>query len=99
MLKKFCMQRAFRKYHRVIALIISMPILLTTITGIIVTFIREWGLNIDVSSRWLLDIHTGEIFHLEGVYPILNGVGLLSLLVSGLSMSGVFRQRKKTISH
>ncbi len=91
------MRRAFRKYHRVIALIISMPILLTTITGIIVTFIREWGLNIGVSSRWLLNIHTGEIFHLEGVYPILNGVGLLGLLVTGLYMSGVFNQKRKKI--
>ena len=94
------MQRAFRKYHRAIALIISIPILLTTSTGILVTFVREWGLNIGVTSRWLLDIHTGEIFHLEGIYPILNGAGLLSLLISGLSMSGVFRQRrKKPITH
>ncbi len=48
------MQRTFRKYHRAIALIIAMPILLTTITGIIATFIREWGLNIGLSSHWLL---------------------------------------------
>ena len=94
------MQRTLRKYHRAIALMIAMPILITTITGIIATFIREWGLNIGVSSHWILKLHTGEVFHLEGIYPILNGVGLLGLLVSGLSMSGIFRSRRqKTVSH
>ena len=94
------MQRSFRKYHRAIALIIAMPILLTTLTGIIATFIREWGLNIGLSSHWFLKVHTGEIFHLGAIYPILSGVGLLGLLVSGLSMSGIFNQRrKKTIHH
>ncbi|MBD1911311.1 MULTISPECIES: peptidase [unclassified Leptolyngbya] len=89
------MQRTFRKYHRAIALIISLPILLTVLTGILATFVREWGLSLGVSSGWLLKIHTGEIFNLEGIYPILDGVGLLGLVVTGLSMSGIFKRKKQ----
>ncbi|NJO41055.1 MAG: peptidase [Cyanobacteria bacterium CRU_2_1] len=94
------MKRAFRKYHRAIALIISIPILLTILTGIATTFVREWGLNIGLSSNWLLKVHTGEVFHLEAIYPVLNGAGLLGLLVTGLSMSGIFdRKPRKLIKH
>jgi hypothetical protein len=87
------MKRLFRKYHRTIALIISLPILLTILSGMGTTFVCEWGLNLGLSSNWLLKIHTGEIFHLEGIYPILNGIGLLGLLVTGMSMSGLFNRR------
>lgn len=89
------MKRAFRKYHRTIALIISIPVLLTILTGITTTFVREWGFDIGLSSNLLLKIHTGEILHLEAIYPLLNGVGLLGLLVTGLSMSGVFNQKSR----
>lgn len=92
------MKRAFRKYHRTIALIISIPIFLTTVTGIVITFIREWGLNIGLPSHLLLQVHTGDIFHLGAIYPILNGVGLLGLLVTGLSMSGIFSQKRKKMN-
>lgn len=93
------MKRAFRKYHRAIALIIAIPILLTVLTGIAATFIREWGINLGVSASWLLKLHTGEIFHLEAIYPILNGVGLIGLLVTGLSMSGMFGRRTRKATH
>ncbi len=84
------MKRAFRKYHRVIAIIISLPVAITVLTGMIVTMVGEWGVNIGLTRHFLLSIHTGEIFHLEGIYPILNGLGLIGLLVTGLSMSGLF---------
>ena len=89
------MKRAFRKYHRAIALIISLPVALTVITGMIVTMVGEWGLNIGLTRGFLLSLHTGEIFHLQGIYPILNGLGLIGLLVTGLSMSGVFDKKKQ----
>lgn len=89
------MKRAFRKYHRTIAIILAIPIFLTVITGILVTFVREWGLSFGLSSNWLLKIHTGEIFHLEAIYPLLNGIGLLALLITGLSMSGVMNRKPR----
>lgn len=88
------MNRAFRKYHRTIALIISLPLLFTVLTGILVTIVREWTfINTGIPSILLLQIHTGEIFHLQAVYPILDGIGLIGLIVTGLSMSGVFRAK------
>lgn len=89
------MSRTFRKYHRTLAIIISLPLLLTVITGMGATVVREWSfLSTGIPSRFLLQIHTGEIFHLAAIYPILNGLGLIGLLVTGLSMTGLFGKRK-----
>ncbi|MGB8690138.1 MAG: peptidase [Microcoleus sp.] len=92
------MKKAFRKYHRILAIIIALPIILTVLTGMLTTIVREWPINTEISSRLLLKIHTGEIFHLQGIYPILNGLGMIGLLVTGLSMSGLFDRRKKPTS-
>ena len=92
------MNKAFRKYHRILAMIIALPIILTVLTGMATTIVREWPINTEISSRLLLKIHTGEIFHLQGIYPILNGLGMIGLLVTGLSMSGLFDRRKKPTS-
>jgi uncharacterized membrane protein len=89
------MKKAFRKYHRTIGIIVCLPLLLTVLTGMLATVAQEWPLNIGLSSRLMLKIHTGEIFHLEAIYPILNGFGLIGLLVTGMSMSGLFNQKKR----
>ncbi|MEG4318725.1 MULTISPECIES: peptidase [unclassified Microcoleus] len=93
------MKKAFRKYHRIIGIIVALPIALTVLTGMAITMLREWPLGIEISSRFLLKIHTGEIFHLQAIYPILNGLGMLGLLVTGLSMSGLFGRRKQPTSN
>lgn len=93
------MKRAFRKYHRILGIIVALPIALTVLTGMAITMLREWPLGIEISSRFLLKIHTGEIFHLQAIYPILNGLGMLGLLVTGLSMSGLFGRRKQLNSN
>ncbi|HBK99606.1 MAG TPA: peptidase [Microcoleaceae bacterium UBA10368] len=92
------MKKAFRKYHRILAIIIALPIILTVLTGMLTTIVKEWPINTEISSRLLLKIHTGEIFHLQAIYPILNGLGMIGLLVTGLSMSGLFDRRKKPTS-
>ena len=89
------MKKAFRKYHRIIGIIVCVPLLLTVLTGMLATVVNEWPINIGLSSRLMLEIHTGEIFHLQAIYPILNGFGLIGLLVTGMSMSGLFNQRRK----
>jgi hypothetical protein len=45
-----------------------------------------------------MEIHTGEFLHLEAIYPILNGLGLLALLVTGLSMTGLFNPKPRKTS-
>ncbi|MEO6862153.1 MAG: peptidase [Microcoleus sp.] len=93
------MKKAFRKYHRILAIIVFLPITLTVLTGMATTVVKEWPISTGISSRLLLKIHTGEIFHLQAIYPILNGLGMLGLLVTGLSMSGLFAKRKQRNSN
>lgn len=85
----------FRRYHRTIALIIALPLLVTILTGVSITILREWsGTGRDLSS-FLVRVHTGDILQLAAIYPILNGLGLLGLLVTGLSMTSLFGRRSR----
>jgi hypothetical protein len=94
------MNRIFRKYHRILAMIICLPLLLTLISGVAYTILNEWVDN-ESLSEFLLGIHTMEIVHLERIYPVLNGIGVLGLLVTGLTMTGFLQQKsvpRKTVS-
>ena len=93
------MKKAFRKYHRILAIIVALPLTLTVLTGMLTTVVKEWPINTEISARLLLKVHTGEIFNLQASYPILNGLGMISLLVTGLSMSGLFGRRKQPTSN
>lgn len=93
------MKKVFRKYHRILAIIIALPLTLTVLTGMLTTVVKEWPINTEISARLLLKVHTGEIFNLQAIYPILNGLGIIGLLVTGLSMSGLFGRRKQPTSN
>lgn len=86
------MNRLFRKYHRSLAIILSLPILLTIITGIGYTIFDEWFEQENI-AEFMLQIHTMKILHLEKIYPLLNGLGLIGLLITGLSMTSLFRKQ------
>lgn len=86
------MNRAFRRYHRQIAIALCIPLFLTVLTGMGRTITDEWFHQREL-SRIILQIHTMEIIHLEKIYPILDGLGLVGLLITGFSMTGLFRQR------
>jgi hypothetical protein len=87
------MKRAFRKYHRLLAPIIFLPLALTALTGMAVTMTDEWHWNLGIPQGLILQLHTGELFHLGAVYPILNGLGVVGLLITGISMTGLFNRR------
>jgi hypothetical protein len=89
------MKRLFRKYHSIIALIVCLPLFFTVLTGMLVTVVREWSINLGLPAGLLLKIHTGEILHLEKIYPILNGLGMMGLLVTGMSMTKLFDRKKQ----
>jgi hypothetical protein len=91
------MVRVFRKYHRWLSLVLALPLFLTLITGIVATLVSEWSLDIGISRSVLMGIHTGEIVGLQKFYPILDGVGLLGLIVTGISMSGILRKRRPAL--
>ena len=92
-MSQMTIKRTFRKYHRWIAPLLALPIFLTVITGMLITIVDEWDLKIGLKLQWLLEIHTGEFLHLERIYPILNGLGLLALLITGLSLTGLFNPK------
>ncbi|HEY9649098.1 MAG TPA: peptidase [Coleofasciculaceae cyanobacterium] len=89
------MNRAFRKYHRVLALIVSLPLILTVITGLGYTILDEWFENERVAET-LLQLHTMEILGLGRVYPIINALGLAAMIITGLSMTSLFRKRPQS---
>ncbi len=89
------MKKTFRKFHRTIGIIVCLPLILTVLTGILASIIESWPINTGLPRGLMLKIHTGEILHLQAVYPILNGLGLLGLLVTGMSMSGLFDRKKQ----
>jgi hypothetical protein len=84
--------RLFRKYHRTLAIILSLPILLTIITGVGYTIFDEWFEQEEI-AQLMLQIHTMKIIHLEEIYPLLNGLGLIGLLVTGLTMTNLFKKQ------
>jgi len=55
----------------------------------------EWFEN-ESLSEILMGIHTMEILKLDAIYPVLNGIGLLGLLITGLSMMGLFKKKPTT---
>ena len=75
-----------RQWHRWLAPIMLLPILLTTITGIIYQIGELGGFVNQVS--WAIQWHKGDFGYIDfqKSFPFLNGVGLLFLTVTGISM-------------
>jgi hypothetical protein len=84
--------RTFRKYHRWLALVLVLPLFLTLVTGVLESLSEAWSLDFGVSHNLLMKIHTGSIFNLGKIYPTLNGLGLLGLIITGISMLGTARR-------
>jgi hypothetical protein len=85
--------RVFRKYHRVLAIILCLPLFLTVLTGMAYTIAVDWFEQVDMIEL-LMGLHTLKIVHLEKFYPLLNGIGLIGLLITGMTMTGLFKKRK-----
>lgn len=87
------MMRTFRKYHRSLAIIVSLPLILTVLSGMGYTVFNEW-LGMDGVAEKMLQLHTMEFLGLGNLYPILNGVGLVGMLATGISMTSLFRKSR-----
>lgn len=75
-----------RKLHRLAAPWLAIPLLVTLFTGIAYRIGMAWfGMRKDTGGR-ILDIHAGTWLGDTGsaIYVILNGAGLLGLVVTGL---------------
>jgi uncharacterized iron-regulated membrane protein len=75
-----------RQWHRWLAPIMILPILLTLITGVIYQIGELGGFDDQVS--WAIHWHKGDFGYLDfqKSFPFLNGIGLLFLTVTGISM-------------
>ncbi|MDX2214975.1 MAG: PepSY domain-containing protein [Oculatellaceae cyanobacterium bins.114] len=91
------MNRVFRKYHRSLALILSLPLLLTVLTGMGYVIFDEW-LHMGKVGHFMIELHTMHLVGLETIYPLLTGLGLVGLLVTGANLLGWFRRRPNTPS-
>ena len=84
-----------RQLHKAMVPIMALPLLLTLTTGMLF----QLAVASDRTSDflWLLELHRGKFgqINLEMVYPILNGLGLLTLLISGLAMWFQSTNRKR----
>ena len=82
--------RTLRQLHRQLAPIIMLPFLVTAITGVAYRLGKSWfGLSRD-QVHFLMVIHEGEYLgkQLEPVYVLLNGLGLLFMLITGIVIWG-----------
>ncbi|MFQ3584687.1 MAG: PepSY domain-containing protein [Cyanobacteriota bacterium] len=74
-----------RKIHRFLAPILFLPLVVTVLTG---SLYQIALLNQNFDYYWLIQIHKGHWgpLNLQAIYPFLNGMGLLVMVATGLSM-------------
>lgn len=84
-----------RKVHRVLAPLMLLPLLLTLITG---SLYQIALLTDNVSDYyWLIQAHRGDwqVVNLELIYPFLNALGLLVMVITGFSMWLQMRPKRR----
>jgi hypothetical protein len=80
--------RSIRQWHRWLAPFVLLPLLLTVGSGVGYRLARDWaGFSRD-QVHWLMVLHEGEWLgpELEPVLVLLNGLGLLWMLITGATM-------------
>lgn len=75
-----------RQLHRALVPVMVLPLLLTLTTGVLFQFAVASDRANDF--LWLLALHRGQFgqINLDFVYPFLNALGLLTLLITGVLM-------------
>lgn len=88
----------FRRLHRALAPFMVAPLLLTLITGCLYQVMDLTGQG--DAFGWILDLHKGHFggLNLEFIYPFLNALGLLFLLITGTSLwlQGKHRSQRRS---
>lgn len=86
-----------RQLHSSLASIMVLPLLLSLTTGSLYQFSLLSGRSADFA--WLLEVHKGHFgqLNLESIYPFLNALGLLTMIITGIGMwLGVRRRRSRS---
>ncbi|MBM5789282.1 MAG: peptidase [Cyanobacteria bacterium M_DeepCast_200m_mx_001] len=85
-----------RRWHAAAAPIVLTPLLLTVCSGMAYRLLKDWGGLERDQVHWLMVLHEGEWLGPAGepVYVLLNGLGLLWMLGTGVTLlSQRWRQR------
>lgn len=84
-----------RQLHSMMAPVMLLPLLITLFTGM--GF--QIAVSLDQASDflWLMEWHRGNFgaINLEMIYPFLNALGLLTLVITGMVMWVQINQRKQ----
>ena len=94
-------KQQFRKFHRILAPIVFLPLFMTVITGVAYRLSRNWfGLSKD-QTHFLMVIHEGGFLgdQIKPFYVLLDGIALIWMLITGIALSGLFikkREKKPT---
>lgn len=91
------MKRLFHKYHRILGILTCLPLTLTVITGMLYPIIKGLPFNTNNLLAWIVRVHTGDFFHLQSIYSILNGLSLAALIVTGMGMTKFFNRKPKPV--
>jgi len=77
-----------RQWHAAVAPLVLTPLLITVLSGMSYRLLKDWGGLTRDQVHWLMVLHEGEwLGHAgEPIYVLLNGLGLLWMLVSGALM-------------
>jgi uncharacterized iron-regulated membrane protein len=89
-----------RGFHRVLAPIAFLPLIVSSLTGVAYRLGKAWFNLPSNQAAILLQIHQGSYLGsaLKPLYVLLVGAGLIGLLITGIQMSGIFRTRKSQAS-
>ncbi len=95
MIHKVILRKAdtlFRKYHRQLSILTLLPIFLITVTGIAIPIADE--LKFEGLAKFMTQVHSGAFFGSDLAYSVLSGLGLLGLLVTGVTMTGLLPKKR-----
>lgn len=83
-----------RLIHQFLAPIALLPLLVSLSTGVGYRVGRNWFNLPKTQIGILLQIHQGEYFGTIGqsIYIVLLGVSLITLIITGMQMTGIFRK-------
>lgn len=86
-----------RKMHRILAPITFLPLAISAITGIIYRLGKSWFGMSDRQAAIFLRIHQGSYLgdFFKSIYILSIGLGLIAMLVTGINMTRIFRQRDR----
>jgi protein-S-isoprenylcysteine O-methyltransferase Ste14 len=91
------MNMTFRRLHRKIAPILFLPLLASALTGVFYRLGRSWFGIPNSVAEFLMVIHQGEYLgvQLKPIYVLLLGLGLVGMIVTGLTMLKRYHNRSE----